>query len=534
VHHDPDVADVDDGTILEWSRLGQDLKHPVIRARYADLAWEIARFRDDRARDDQKTARPIRPAVANARMAIDAYLDAIELGLTQEVFDGGRYAWRAIELAASIRDEERLRRAKTITLAYWHTCERGDAGYPFWLFDNILWEERKVLALTAAEQADAVAALERVLALRADASDPKRFDPHSAQDAADRLGRWRQLVGENADALRAAETAGLAMETAAKGVPSLSAITILEGQATRYRLAGDEAAATRVEQEIRRRAPEAKGELKRLETRYEIPDGELKAWADQVAGDTFEEGIPRLVGANLISKQRCEAAVLEIAESSPLQAHIPIQIMRDDGFSSALIGSVKKDLDGRAIHHGANFLANSAPFLHVSLARFREKHAVDLERLVSWLKLSPLFPEPRLKLVTEGLAAWFAEDWVKAIHVLIPQVEAAVRDLLAKLGGSVMRPDRHHGGFQAIGLGEAVRDEMFRAKVPDAMRFHLQVLLHDPRGINLRNSLAHGFAAPELFDRGLGNWMVHLVLMLGVLRLGPNEDHPASDTTSAS
>lgn len=532
VHHDPDVAHIDDGIIVEWSRLACQLQHPVLRARYADLAWEIARFRDARARDDQESARPIRPDVENARIAVDAYLDAVECRLAHEVFDAWRYTWRAIELAASIRDEEQLRRAKAVAFAYRDACEGADPTYPFWLFDNILWEQRKVLALTAEEQAVAVAALERVLALRADASDPKRFDPHSAQDAADRLGRWRRLLGEEAEARRAAEAAGLAMETAAETVPSLSAIAILERQAARYRLAGDETAAARVEEAIRRRAPDAKGNLKRFETRYEVPADELKAWAEKVAGDTFEEGLPRVVGANLISKQRCESAVLEIAESAPLQAHIPVQIMRDDGFSSAVIGSVKDDLDGRAIHHGASFLAASAPFLNVSLVRFREKHGVDLERLVSWLKQSPLFPEPRLKLVREGLAAWFAEDWLKAIHVLVPQIEASIRDLLAKLGGSVMRPDRHHGGFQAIGLGDAVRDEIFRVKVPEAMRFHLQVLLHDPRGINLRNSLAHGFAARELFDRGLGNWMVHLVLMLGVLRLGP-EGQPAGDAKPA-
>jgi lysyl-tRNA synthetase class 1 len=471
------------------------------------------------ARDKADAAATVRPDPENASVAVNAYLEAVERRLTDNVFDAWSAIGRAVELAASIRDDEQMQRAKSAAFAYQEACERDDPTYPFWLCDDILWEQRKALELTADEKAVEVAALSRVLLLRANASDPCRFDPHSAQDAADRLARWHRLLGSEAEARSAANAAGLAMETAAEQVPVLSAIAILERQAARYRNAGDDVAAARVEAAIRRRAPDAKGELKRFSTTYEIPKEELDAWTHKVAGATFEEGLPLVVGSNLISKERCEAAVRRLAEASPLQAHIPISIMRDDGFSGAVIGSVDEDLDSRAIHHGATLLAASAPFLNVSLTRFREKHGVDLDRLISWLAQSPLFPEPRLKLLREGLAAWFAEDWVKAIHVLLPQTEAALRDLLAKLGGAVMRPDRHHGGFQAIGLGEVVSDEIFRAKVPEAMRFHLKVLLHDPRGINLRNEFAHGLAACELFDRGIANWIVHLIIMLGILRL---------------
>jgi transcriptional regulator with XRE-family HTH domain len=521
VHHIPDINLADDDTIREWARRARTSLHPVLRARYGDLAWEVARFRKAAARDKPDAAPTIRPDPENASVAIDAYLEAVARRLAHDVFDAWRYLGRAVELAVSIRDDEQLLGAKAAAFAYREACENVDPTYPFWLFDNIVWEQRKVLELTDEEKATEIAALERVLALRADASDPQRFDPHSAQDAADRLGRWRRHLGEEAEARRAANTAGLAMETAAEQVPALSGIAILEGQIARYRNAGDEAGAARVEEAIRRRAPAAKGELRHMETRYEIPKDELDAWADHVAGATFEEGLQRLVAANLIRKGQSEAAVRELAEAAPLQAHIPIQVMRDDGFSTAAIGSVEKDLDGRAIHHAANLLAATAPFLNVSLARFREKHAVDLGRLMSWLVPAPLFPDSRLKLVRDGLAAWFAEDWVKAIHVLLPQTEAALRDLLAKFGGTVMRPDPDRGGFQAIGLGAVCGDELFRANVPEDVRFHLKVLMYDPRGINLRNEFAHGMAARELFDRGIANWVVHLVIMLGCIRLQP-------------
>ena len=519
LHHVPDVTLTDDETIREWARRARASQHPVLRARYADLAWEVAKFLKAKAREKAQAVPPFQPDAESARLAIEAYLEAVEQGLAQEVFDAWRYLGRAVELAATIRDEALLQRAKAAAFAYREACERRDPTYPFWLVDDILYEQREVLGLTADQRAAQIAALERVLALRADPSDPQRFDPHSAQDAADRLGRWRKQFGQAQEARRAANTAGLAMEKAAELVPALSGIAILEGQAARYRDAGEEASAARVEDAIRQRAPQAKDELKHFETKIEIPKEELDTWLEQVSGSTFEEGLRRIVGENLARRERSEARVRRIAEKAPLFAHIPLQIMRDDGFSSASIGSVKDDLDGRVVHDAASSIGYGAPLLNMALTRFCEKHAVTLERFTAWLAEAPLFPEPSLRLVREGLAAWFARDWVKATHILIPQTEAALRELLAKLGGAVRRPDLHHGGFAVIGLGEVLSHERFRAQVPEDVRFHLKVLLQDARGINLRNEFAHGLAAPELFDRGIANWMVHLVIMLGLIRL---------------
>lgn len=42
--HSPDILDVDEEIILHWITRAQMAKHPVLIARYADLAWEIGRY----------------------------------------------------------------------------------------------------------------------------------------------------------------------------------------------------------------------------------------------------------------------------------------------------------------------------------------------------------------------------------------------------------------------------------------------------------------------------------------------------------
>jgi Domain of unknown function (DUF4209) len=520
VHHSPDVAHADDATIREWSRRARGSQHPVLRARYGDLAWEVAKYRIKTAGKNTQAPRPIKPNADDARRAIDAYLEAVVRGLAEDEFRAWHYLGRAVELAATIRDADRLRLVKAALFDYRAACDNAGAGaYIFWLFDDIVWEQKDVLALSLTEKAIAMRALERTLELRADPSKPLLFDPYQAQDAADRLGRWQGQSGYEVEARRAATKAGGAFEAAAAQATGFTAISLLERQAARYREAGDMESVARVERAIREHAVEAESEMMRITRPYEISREKLDKWSDQVAGATLEEGFQLLVSANLIRKGQVESSVLDLARSAVFQARVPMMVMGRDGFASAHIGSVEEDLDGRAVHLAATLFGNLAPFLNVALARFREKHSVDLEKLMTALADSALFPLPRLKFVRDGVAAWFTEDWIKATHILVPQIEAALRDLLAELGGAVMKRNVKYGGFQAIGLGEVLSHNILRQQLPEDIHFHLRVLLQDPRGINLRGESAHGLAAHELFGRGIANWVIHAVIMLGLIRL---------------
>lgn len=149
----------------------------------------------------------------------------------------------------------------------------------------------------------------------------------------------------------------------------------------------------------------------------------------------------------------------------------------------------------------------------------QEKHGADLNSLIEWLSLSQFFPAPRLHFVREGLAAWLAGDMLKAVHVLVPHVEAALRDVLAALGGAVTRPDSSGGGFHVILLGDVLNHERFKTYIPEDIRFHFKVLYQDPRGLNVRNELAHGLAVFELFGLGLANLVVHSVILIGTFRV---------------
>jgi hypothetical protein len=347
--------------------------------------------------------------------------------------------------------------------------------------------------------------------------------------AADRLARRWGAPGDLPKMRAALKTAALAFEEAAKGADGLLASAWLEDLIPRYRRAGMPEDAARVEQTIRGRAAEAQAQMKRIEVPLDIPKGELDKWADRVVGASLDEAFRRIAGEFLTREEATQKSLRGMLKNAPMTAMMPISIMGPGGFTIATVGSVNNDLDGRTVHHAAEMFNWYASWLYLALTRAKEKHGLNAAAILTYLTQVQQFAAEREPLLREGLMAWEAEDSVKAIHVLVPQLEAAIRDLLAALGASVMEHRQETGGFEAIGMGKILHHERFRAAVPSDVRFHLRVLYTDARGINLRNRLAHGLLHPGVLGMGVANWVVHSLMLVGMLRLTPRTP-PTSDT----
>jgi hypothetical protein len=66
----PDVAEIDAEIVAHWETRATSAHHPMLRARYADIVWDL-----------KKCITGIAPNVLFAQGAIDAYRDAVGAGL---------------------------------------------------------------------------------------------------------------------------------------------------------------------------------------------------------------------------------------------------------------------------------------------------------------------------------------------------------------------------------------------------------------------------------------------------------------------
>ena len=518
--YSPDVAEIDEEILTHWITRSSNTKHPVVKARYADIAWEIGRYLRSSARDRPESPKPaisLEIPYSLAQTATDGYLDAVESGLAENEYHSWVFLDRAIRLALSLKDSMRIQRAKTALFGYYQKMASTNSKFMWWRLNDLVEDREKALGLDDLEQKLVVESLDAALARSSDINDKDRFDPHQALNAADRL--VKRLGNNKKEIQRATKRAGEAFEQIAEKASGLLAVSWLEDLIPRYRNAGLADDAVRIEQAIRQRADEAHGEMKRISTPVNIPKEELDKWVDSLVGSSLKEALERIGHFCTMREDNAKKSLQEMMAQAPLMSMMPVAIMSQDGFTEATVRSVEDDLEGRAIQHTADRFSWEAPFLYSALTRAKEKHGFDLEHLIEHIRTSPFFAANREAVLREGLAAWLADDPLKAIHVLVPQIEAACRDLLSALGAAVRKPNPQTGGSRVIGFGEVLSHDRFKNGVPKDIRFHLRTLYTDPRGINLRNHLAHGLVYEGILGMGVANWVVHSILMIVTLKM---------------
>jgi len=459
-----------------------------------------------------------------AQKAIDGYLDAVDKDIAGDEFHGWSFLERAIGLSISLSDEARRERAKDVLFDYHRRLDEGQTKFMWWRLHDVITIHQNGFSLSLQEQQTVLHALEKALAESSDITQEESFDPHKATNAADRLIPY---LTDKDEVKRVTGVACQAIESAAEKASGLLALGWLEDLIPRYRKVGLIEDVARVEGIIRSRSDEASSAMRRRSASVEIPEEEMRQWADSVADSSAQEAFKRIAFACMMKEDAVRKSVYDMQVHAPLASRISNTITSSDGFTEATIGPVDEDILGRSLQQAANRFSWEGPFLYQAYERTKEKHGADGQALIAYIQTSPFFHSRQQLILREGLSAWENGDPIKAIHLLVPQVEAACRELRAHFGWSVRKPNSYLGGSQVLTFGDILSKEPFNMDGLKDMPFHLKALYTDPRGINLRNKITHGLAHETILGIGVANWVVHSLLMIASL-----VPLPANDTNS--
>jgi lysyl-tRNA synthetase class 1 len=113
--------------------------------------------------------------------------------------------------------------------------------------------------------------------------------------------------------------------------------------------------------------------------------------------------------------------------------------------------------------------------------------------------------------------AWYEGDLIKTVHVLIPQVECGLRGIVAKLGQPVTKAHPTVAGVGiAVGMGDILNADAVREALGPDLTLHFLALYSDPRGFNLRNTVAHGLVRQSAINTSLVRLLILTLLIFGV------------------
>lgn len=183
------------------------------------------------------------------------------------------------------------------------------------------------------------------------------------------------------------------------------------------------------------------------------------------------------------------------------------------------LGLWNSDPDGRLIMQLAQMIEMESLFLSSALDKTHEIYKPTAKEICDFLRQSPVFTPESESLLVEGIEAYLKGDHVKTIHVLIPQIEAALRTLLGILGLPTNKPMRSSKGvMQAKNLNDVLTDPNVKGVLGNDAVLYLQTFLNDPRGQNLRNRVSHGLTEKRYLSKPLADRVFHVLLALNLIR----------------
>lgn len=500
VIYSPDLREVEPEGFEYWKDQLAAVRHPVLVARYADILWETA-----------PVVGRVRRDAAHARMAVRAYLTAASDALFADGFDETEGLIRAASLSCSLRDQDLILAAKKRLLSLQGRTDQP--GY-FDIVEKLLGTP--ALGLDDIEQQQVVDLLVARFE-RATNSTPGSFDPFEAEICAEHLLRFFRRHGEGQRARKLLRSLGGAFEQLANMADPMVAAAHLDNAMEAYGNAGatDDVKRLRIQKEQAVR--DSVANMGHFEHRIEIKKTDLDEFLDLLVDDELEMSFARTAARFVDRVETIRQRVLRTSKSSPIQSFITITIMEDEHVA-ATVGSVDEDMDGRVMWETGKSRSVDDVFLDRGLERLIERHRLGAADIVGWANRLGAFPE-NTYLLYEGVRAWMLGDWSKCLHVLVPQIEAGLRNVLRSLGSPTVKSHTSGGGREImLNLGEILAaPAMAEALGPDLILYFRSVY-SDPRAWNLRNIVAHGLVAPGHASSRRCNVLLHSLLVLGCWR----------------
>lgn len=499
----PSIKDVAPATLAYWLQRASNSKHPLLRMRYANLVWDLAPRVPSAKRD-----------VSAAHIAIDAALDLAARADTEDM-TGRTKLTRALQLAKTIKDGDRTTRVRDAMIEFEERTAKDDlAGTWGYCYDSLL-ETKEQLAPSHEQRI--IAALEARLGRVVGEDGAAGGDPFSARDIAVRLARYYRRTKRNEDLRRVLRASADVFERLSKQAMPLLGAEWMRGVYDTYREFGLNDEADALNPMLADLGSRSKQNLRRITHEVEIPREHFEQLEQAVAGGTLDESLGRVARLFLVDPDHAEQEVQRLARDFPIQGLFRQVYVDAHGRVESEVGGVQEDLRGRVIVQMARSLGLASMFLHHALNTVSSRFSVRADDVADILCLSPVFRTEQRPFLLRAMRAYIEEDWMSCIHVLVPQIENAVRTLVLLRGGSHLKPHRQ-GGMVYRPLDDLLRDPAVGEVLGEKVVYYLQVVLTDQRGLNLRNEVCHGYGTVEMFGPQMADRLLHVALVLGQLR----------------
>ncbi|HLP91505.1 MAG TPA: DUF4209 domain-containing protein [Nostocaceae cyanobacterium] len=141
------------------------------------------------------------------------------------------------------------------------------------------------------------------------------------------------------------------------------------------------------------------------------------------------------------------------------------------------------------------------------------EHSIRVDDLLPIVSHSPFVPQGREYLFAKGLYAGLTGDFFTSTHILIPQIENSIRELLWQMQG-VITSKLDNGIQNEYDLNKMLYRPEITSIFDEDTLFDLKGLLIEHAGSNLRNRMAHGLINDYEFSSSIMSYLWWVTLRL--------------------
>ena len=129
---------------------------------------------------------------------------------------------------------------------------------------------------------------------------------------------------------------------------------------------------------------------------------------------------------------------------------------------------------------------NYIKYIDKIMKKLKEKDLID------YIKKSRYIYEEQFGFIELAIKRYFEKDYISFVHLIIPQIEAILRNILELDGELIYKYDKENHGFNLLTLGTILNTEHLKDILGNDFLYYLKMFLVDSRALNFRNNICHG------------------------------------------
>lgn len=499
----PSIELLSDETFTYWETRARKATHPLIKARYADLVWDL-----------KKLVTNNNPDITYADIVINCITLLIESHGFKYDINIISKAKRAVNLAKWLNRPGMLQRLSSAILGYCLVAKDKHPGLwtiPFELLLNV-----PKPTLSSDQEAQIIADLEQRLIRFADSSN-ESFNPHILGDIARMLATYYRKSNRLDDMHRVLEVYGKAINAFTDKAEPITASSLLQRLHAAYSDYSMSAQASEVMKKIGRVGPGVINGMKEFSSSVNIPEEQINKLLDSLMDGGKRAAIQKIAIYFLQKKDRVSKQVIDLSRIAAFSSMFSKQIVDSKGRPLAVVRPASEDLDSNIIAQMAQNIQILSGLLELAISRLIEDYSPNPEDLYAELKDAPLIEGETSFGVRIAIEAYYKEDYFGCAYILMPQIEAIIRRLAELTGISILQQN-DEDGYDYRGLGNLLFDPVIVDALGEDFSLFCRVLLIDRKGLNFRNDMLHGITPVKNVGKIQCNWLLHLVFFLSLMR----------------